>query len=139
MKKQTTKILKIKSFSYKIKNELVKSIFDVATYSSLLKASLLKRAGDVRFKTKKDLQKKKIPNILNLISKKLDLIRDLERINKLIVTPTLICKNSKNLINIKNYKLDGVITSPPYLNGTNYFRNSKLELWYMEKLIKSFS
>jgi len=24
------------------------------------------------------------------------------------------------------------ITSPPYLNGTNYFRNTKLELWYLD-------
>ena len=23
------------------------------------------------------------------------------------------------------------LTSPPYLNGTNYFRNTKLELWYL--------
>jgi hypothetical protein len=23
------------------------------------------------------------------------------------------------------------VTSPPYLNGTNYFRNTKLELWYL--------
>jgi len=24
---------------------------------------------------------------------------------------------------------DLILTSPPYLNGTNYFRNTKLELW----------
>ncbi len=134
------RILKIKSFSNTIKNELVKSLFDVATYSCLLKASLLKRAGDVRFKTKKDLEKEKIPNIINLISNKLDLIKtDLEKTNKPKVTPKLICKNSKDLINIKSHKLDGVITSPPYLNGTNYFRNTKLELWYMQKINKEVS
>ncbi len=26
-------------------------------------------------------------------------------------------------------KVDFILTSPPYLNGTNYFRNTKLELW----------
>ncbi|GAI70842.1 unnamed protein product, partial [marine sediment metagenome] len=27
-----------------------------------------------------------------------------------------------------NKKFDLIITSPPYVNGTNYFRNTKLEL-----------
>jgi hypothetical protein len=132
--------LKLKSFSRKINDRLLKSLFDIAVYSSLLSASLLKRAGDVRFKTKKDLKNKKIPSILKLVIEKLDLIqRDLERINKPKVTPKLICINSKDLINIKSEKLDGVITSPPYLNGTNYFRNTKLELWYMEKINEKIS
>lgn len=132
--------LKFKSFSRKISNKLLKSLFDIAVYSSLLSASLLKRAGDVRFKTKKDLKNKKIPSILKLVIEKLDLIqRDLERINKPKVTPKLICINSKDLINIKSEKLDGVITSPPYLNGTNYFRNTKLELWYMEHINEKIS
>ena len=132
--------LKLKSFSRKINDKLLKSLFDIAVYSSLLSASLLKRAGDVRFKTKKDLKNKKIPGILKLVTEKLDLIqRDLERINKPKVTPKLICINSKDLINIKSEKLDGVITSPPYLNGTNYFRNTKLELWYMEYINEKIS
>jgi len=132
--------LKFKSFSRKISDKLLKSLFDIAVYSSLLSASLLKRAGDVRFKTKKDLKNKKIPSILKLVTEKLDLIqRDLERINKTKVTPKLICINSKDLINIKSEKLDGVITSPPYLNGTNYFRNTKLELWYMEHINEKIS
>ena len=132
--------LKFKSFSRKISDKLLKSLFDIAVYSSLLSASLLKRAGDVRFKTKKDLKNKKIPSILKLVTEKLDLIqRDLKRINKPKVTPKLICINSKDLINIKSEKLDGVITSPPYLNGTNYFRNTKLELWYMEHINEKIS
>ena len=132
--------LKLKSFSRKINDKLLKSLFDIAVYSSLLSASLLKRAGDVRFKTKKDLKNKKIPGILKLVTEKLDLIqRDLEIINKPKVTPKLICINSKDLINIKSEKLDGVITSPPYLNGTNYFRNTKLELWYMEHINEKIS
>jgi DNA modification methylase len=29
---------------------------------------------------------------------------------------------------------DGLITSPPYLNGTNYIRNARLELWYLRHI-----
>ena len=30
--------------------------------------------------------------------------------------------------------MDAVLTSPPYLNGTNYFRNTKVELWFLRCL-----
>src|SRR5690606_203171 len=30
--------------------------------------------------------------------------------------------------------VDAVVTSPPYLNGTNYFRNTKIELWFLREL-----
>ncbi len=30
--------------------------------------------------------------------------------------------------------MDAIITSPPYLNGTNYFRNTKIELWFLREL-----
>ena len=47
----------------------------------------------------------------------------------------LIQGNAKNICKstLKN-KIDAVITSPPYLNGTNYFRNTKLELWFLSYL-----
>ncbi len=129
------RVLKLKTVSNNIDNELLKSLFDIAVYSSLLNSSLLKRAGDVRFKTKKDIQKKPIPNILDLVSDKLHLItKDIERLQKPKVVPQLLCRNSKDIVNLKSRNLDGVITSPPYLNGTNYIRNTKLELWYMEKI-----
>jgi hypothetical protein len=31
-------------------------------------------------------------------------------------------------------RFEAVVTSPPYLNGTNYFRNTKLELWFSRHL-----
>ena len=30
-----------------------------------------------------------------------------------------------------NRAFDFALTSPPYLNGTNYFRNTKIELWLL--------
>ena len=35
-------------------------------------------------------------------------------------------------------KISHVITSPPYLNGTNYFRNTKLELWFLGYIKKEY-
>ena len=31
-------------------------------------------------------------------------------------------------------EIDTVVTSPPYVNGTNYFRNTKIELWFLRCL-----
>ena len=47
----------------------------------------------------------------------------------------LLCYNAKQVGNaVPPSKIDAVITSPPYLNGTNYFRNTKLELWFLKEL-----
>jgi hypothetical protein len=50
--------------------------------------------------------------------------------DQLVGSVTLIANNARQLNEVPSYEADGVITSPPYLNGTNYFRNTKLELWY---------
>lgn len=126
------KILKLKSIERKLDKKTQK-YFSIAVYSSLLEASFLKRAGDVRFKTEKDIAKG-IPAIEDLVSKKLMLIsNDICAINeKYKAKISLLAGDSKDLNTVKPIQADGVITSPPYLNGTNYFRNTKVELWYSE-------
>ena len=51
----------------------------------------------------------------------------------------LLANNSKEVLDIKSIQADIVITSPPYLNGTNYFRNTKLELWFIGELLNNKS
>ena len=46
----------------------------------------------------------------------------------------LILLNAKKIKLTNSFYCDGIITSPPYLNGTNYIRNTKLELWFMDYL-----
>jgi methylase of polypeptide subunit release factors len=50
--------------------------------------------------------------------------------------PVLLCENAQNINKIPQKNIEGVITSPPYINGTNYFRNTKLELWFLGCLQK---
>lgn len=134
------KILLLKSIERKLTGKL-KDYFAIAVYSSLLESSLLKRAGDVRFRTEKDLAKG-VPDIFDVVEKKLKLII-VEIAERIAVATTtkieLFTNNAKNLKNLKNLNTDGVITSPPYLNGTNYFRNTRLELWYQEEITTSNS
>jgi len=44
--------------------------------------------------------------------------------------PEFLLYNSKKLALLEDLHIDAVITSPPYLNGTNYLRNTKIELWF---------
>jgi hypothetical protein len=44
---------------------------------------------------------------------------------------TFIAPDCRQLSEDLNSKVTLVLTSPPYLNGTNYMRNTKLELWLL--------
>lgn len=111
-------------------DQLLGDLFTVAVMAKLVICSRLKRSGDVRYKTEKELQKG-VPALVDEVSKHLRLIsKDCLTADGLNASVGLITPNARDLIATPSYKADGVITSPPYLNGTNYFRNTKLELWF---------
>ena len=106
----------------------------IAVVRALIPASRLIRRGDLRFKTKNELEHKRftlrdeIRNALQIIS------RDIESLLPINKAPILLLENAKKLDLIPELSFDAVITSPPYLNGTNYFRNTKIELWFLRYL-----
>lgn len=111
-------------------DELIGNLFTIAVMAKLVICSMLKRSGDVRYKTEKELQKG-IPDLVGEVSNHLLLISgDCLAADNLTASVGLITANARDLVKTESFDADGVITSPPYLNGTNYFRNTKLELWY---------
>lgn len=132
-----SKILKLRSYIdvVKLENELLSELLTVAVLSSLLTVSYLKKAGDVRFKTQKDIAKG-IPEIQDILLQKIANIAE-DVINfdySLKKNHEQILSNAKNIGRVKDIKIGAIITSPPYLNGTNYFRNTKVELWFLRYL-----
>lgn len=127
-------ITAFKTLSVRLEKEdaLLSSSFQVAVLASLVPCSKLKRAGDVRFMTEDELEDG-IPKFQDEVSQRLrrmaeDLVhKNAEIDNK----PLLLAENANNLHKIPDKQIEGLITSPPYINGTNYFRNTKLELWFM--------
>ncbi len=130
-------ILRLRNYVDKLSNQdsLLASLVDIAICASLLPSSYLKKAGDVRFKTTKELEKG-IPNLVDILSVKLqEISEDIIDFNyQLSTTPQFITSNAKDIGLADKLSINTVITSPPYLNGTNYFRNTKIELWYLKKL-----
>ena len=106
----------------------------ISVLRSLIPASRLIRRGDVRFKTDKELARGHAA-LRDEIRKALHAIAyDIESLSPIDQPPILILENAKNLNRVPALSIDAVITSPPYLNGTNYFRNTKVELWFLRCL-----
>ena len=106
----------------------------IAVLRALIPASRLIRRGDLRFKTEKEQARGRI-ELRNEICNALVMIaHDIKNLSQIDQTPILLLENAKNLDRIPTLSIDAVITSPPYLNGTNYFRNTKVELWFLRCL-----
>lgn len=127
-------ILQAKSFLESEDDSLSKDILTIAILACLIPSSHLKKQGDLRFKTKKELEKI-TPRFSELLSAKIeDIYSDLAynmTVNRVKHNHTLIHANAKSIGEVSCNKIGCVITSPPYLNGTNYIRNTKLELWFL--------
>lgn len=119
--------------SLREQNPLLARVLMVAVFGSLLPASRLKRAGDVRYMTEREVAKKGIPRFSEVVVAKLFEIKSDIRNPRLDLKsrPLLICSDAKRIRDLPSLQVDTVITSPPYVNGTNYFRNTKLELWFL--------
>lgn len=117
---------------------LLARLLVVAGMAQIVKCSLLKRAGDVRYKTKAELEKGVPDFVLSVAEHLRRIARDTRNAPTLAAVPWLVTPNAKHLRATPTVNADGVITSPPYLNGTNYIRNTRLELWF-SRLMKTGS
>lgn len=116
------------------KDRLLGDCFAVAVLSSLIPSSRLKRAGDLRYRTPKELAAG-LPHPVDQTSSRLIAqAEDLEQSELLKTQARFACATAGVLHEHLGDGWDGVITSPPYLNGTNYIRNARLELWYLRHL-----
>ncbi len=108
---------------------------EVAATACLLKASRLIRRGDVRFKTRAELVAGTEDLLEAMIRHLLLMASDLRALPAPCDSPpALLCADARNLTLLPEQDIHAVLTSPPYINGTNYFRNTKVELWFMRCL-----
>ncbi len=129
-------VLRLRSVNDGLSEEdgLLGDCFAVAVLSSLIPSSRLKRAGDLRYRTPKELAAG-LPHAVKLVCDRLVAqAADLAQNEMLKAEARFACATAGSLHEHLDDGWDGVITSPPYLNGTNYIRNARLELWYMRHL-----
>jgi DNA modification methylase len=116
-------------------NPMLANLITVATLSTLVPASRMQRAGDLRYKTTSELERQTVPFVEGIDQNINQIIHDIrDGIGRLRIEPLLVCENARSLGSIPPLDIDAVITSPPYVNGTNYLRNTKIELWFLRCL-----
>lgn len=116
-------------------NPLLADLLAVAALAALVPSSRMQRAGDLRYKTRRELDTKMLcfPDAFQRSAGWI--AQDLRKeVPVLFYEPRLVCENARSLGKVPFLNVDAVITSPPYVNGTNYFRNTKIELWFLRCL-----
>lgn len=123
--RQLNELLTIKNLISKEDDGSAKSILALALSSIVVKVSKMTRRGDLRYATGKEYREE---SVLECFADKLnEMIFDIQH-HKTIVKccTTKVSDDARDNDYVDVF--DCVITSPPYLNGTNYIRNTKLEL-----------
>ena len=129
------KIRFLKQCIARITNSSTRDFFKLALASILVKVSRLKRAPDLKYKRDNE----ESPEVFQTFLQKLEQMQQdvLELEGHYRESTSVICDSiitASKLIPRYDNSFDIVITSPPYLNGTNYCRNTKLELWVLDYL-----
>jgi hypothetical protein len=120
--------------SIKKDNAEVGKVFLLALASILVSVSRTKRATDLRYKTKKEESKSNYRVFEVFRNKLVSIYNDIKSIDNasLLGKMKIVSEDARKPIHNSGEIADIAITSPPYLNGTNYFRNTKLELWILD-------
>jgi tRNA G10 N-methylase Trm11 len=105
----------------------------ISVVACLVPSSRLKRAGDLRFRRGNELHQ--TGDLVALVSEHLRSVADdIRSAATAPIAPVLVSSDARALSQVPPLDCDAVVTSPPYLNGTNYFRNTKVELWFLRCL-----
>lgn len=122
---QLNELLTIKKLISQEDDVLVKCILTLALSAIVVKVSKMTRRGDLRYATEKEYREE---SVLDCFIDKLDeMICDIQYHKAMVKCGTTKVSDDARKNDYVN-AFDCVITSPPYLNGTNYIRNTKLEL-----------
>lgn len=110
---------------------LERGFFKLALLSEIVSVSNLKRSPDLKYKSESMMVPRASNRLFETISKMIGDLVSLSASKYLRTSAKAdFITQSASEMNKKNVKeCDLIITSPPYLNGTNYIRNTKLELW----------
>tara|TARA_R110001583_G_scaffold39668_1_gene126905 strand:- start:7825 stop:9351 length:1527 start_codon:yes stop_codon:yes gene_type:complete len=103
----------------------------LACAANAVACSNMTRRADLR-RRKPNEYKNRVVNVSKMITESIErMIQDIENYPDEIENTVQVSNDAKVLPESYFGKFDLVLTSPPYLNGTNYFRNTKIELWLL--------
>lgn len=113
--------------SKNVNDHLILAMFKIALAGIAVNVSKMVRRGDLRYAKGKEVNKTNLDFLGEIERKLLRIYADLNDISLNKIGKSECLAYDARSIGEANIA-DVVITSPPYLNGTNYIRNTKLEL-----------
>lgn len=112
----------------------VAALATVAVLRSLVPCSNMIRRGDLRFRTEAEHTPARPPLASEVAGRMRTMAQHVSQLPMLSTPPLMVAADAKRLDRVAPLGVDAIVTSPPYLNGTNYYRNTKIELWFLRKL-----
>lgn len=105
-----------------------RSLGQLALASIGVASSEMKRQADLRYRTEKEALSDDYSVYRAFEDKCNQIVNDVSEDYSNLTESFLAGENAVKQ-NAFQGEVDFIVTSPPYLNGTNYFRNTKIELW----------
>ena len=131
--KNLQQIATIKKYYLNIQNKHIQDLFALALGGILVECSNMIRSVDLRRRKNREIERIETDIYIRFSEQLNKMLNDIESIKSEKISHSyLLNTNAKEILNQYRNKMDIIITSPPYVNGTNYFRNTKLELWILD-------
>lgn len=121
------KLIAIKKHILRLNEPLAINLALLAIASIAVRVSNMIKRGDLRYAKENEKKEEDFNVELHFINKLDEIISDMENYSSSVCSNTQFVHSDARLADLPS-EVDCVITSPPYLNGTNYIRNTKLEL-----------
>ena len=110
-----------------IQDDDCKELARLALSAIAVKISNMKKHGDLRYAKDNEKKPENFDVKTNYVAKLDQIIEDISQLELDNYAETICVGNDARTASLP-FEVDCIITSPPYLNGTNYIRNTKLEL-----------
>lgn len=118
----------------RLRERVLGDLLEIAVLGALVSASEMVRRGDLRYRTARE-QRSPRAGMVEQVCERLSMIAgDVQAVEPIEHRPLLVANDARGYGLIPSLGVDAIMTSPPYLNGTNYFRNTKIELWFTRSI-----
>ncbi|MET9830550.1 restriction endonuclease [Streptomyces sp. NPDC006385] len=112
--------------------EWLRDLLLLAVASNAVASSHMTRRADLRRRRPNEYVTR-VVNVQGFVHSTVEqMVRDINMIPDQSAAMTKLSEDCRQVLSGESDRFDLAITSPPYLNGTNYFRNTKIELWILD-------
>lgn len=110
----------------------LRNLLLLACAANAVRSSNMTRRADLR-RRRPDEYKNRVVDVAEYLTETVNrYAEDVEHLPSVLAPMVRASDDARALPEEYGNAFDFALTSPPYLNGTNYFRNTKIELWLLE-------